>query len=41
MNDLREKINKLLDECTSEVILEKIYEHILFIYLHIYGKIEK
>lgn len=41
MNDLREKINKLLDGCTSKEMLEKIYEHILFIYLHIFDRIEK
>ncbi len=41
MDGLREKINKLLDECTSKEMLEKIYEHILFIYLHIYDRIDK
>lgn len=41
MNDLREKVNKLLDECTSKEVLVKIYKHILFIYLHIYDRIEK
>lgn len=41
MNELRKKINKLLDECTSKEILEKIYEHILFIFIHIYDRIDK
>lgn len=41
MNELREKINKILDECTSKEMLEKIYKHILFIYLHIYDRIDK
>ena len=41
MDGLREKINKLLDEYTSKEMLEKIYEHMLFIYLHIYDRIDK
>lgn len=41
MDELREKINKLLDGFTTKEMLEKAYEHILFIYIHIYNKEQK
>lgn len=41
MDDLREKINKILDEFTTKEMLEKAYEHILFIYIYIYNNEQK
>lgn len=38
MDELRDKINKLLDKFIANEMLEKAYEHILFVYLHIYDK---
>lgn len=41
MDELREKINRLLDEFTAKEMLEKVYGHILFIYIHLYDNKEK
>ena len=41
MNELREKIDKLLDEFTTKEMLEKAYKHILFIYIYIFNKEQK
>ncbi len=41
MEELREKINRILDGFTTKEMLEKAYEHILFIYIHICNKEQK
>lgn len=38
MKELRNKINELLDKITSEEMLRKAYEYILFLYIHVFGK---